>query len=59
MDVYSMELGIGLSFVKTSEFQGGVSTSEPSPLGTPLKLHPLNKNMTNCKEKIITHTIIK
>jgi hypothetical protein len=35
MDVFSIELGIRLSFVKTSEFQG-VET----PLGTPLALFP-------------------
>jgi hypothetical protein len=34
MDVFSTELGIRLSFVKTSEFCGGV---DPPPLlGTPL-----------------------
>jgi hypothetical protein len=39
MDVFSTELGIRLSFVKTSEFQGGlgVGFEHPNPaLGTPL-----------------------
>jgi hypothetical protein len=41
MDVFSTELGIRLSFVKTSEFRGGVNPApQTTPLGTPLTLHP-------------------
>jgi hypothetical protein len=36
MDVYSTELGIRLSFVKTSEFRGGGGLIPPNPLGTSL-----------------------
>ena len=32
MDVFSTELGIRLSFVKTSEFQGGFEHPKPPPL---------------------------
>jgi hypothetical protein len=41
MDVFSTELGIWLSFDKTSEFSGG--GFEPHPFGTPLvlKIHSL------------------
>jgi hypothetical protein len=35
MDVFSTELGIRLSSVKTSEFRGGLNPPKP-PLGTPL-----------------------
>ena len=35
MDVFSTELGIRLSFVKTSEFRGW-SLNPPTPLFTPL-----------------------
>jgi hypothetical protein len=35
-DVFSTELGIGLSFVKTSEFRRGVNPQTPPPSGTPL-----------------------
>jgi hypothetical protein len=36
-DVFSTELGIRLSFVKTSEFRGGGGFEPPkNPLGTPL-----------------------
>jgi hypothetical protein len=38
MDVYSTELGIWLSFVKMSEFRGGLNPQIPSPIGTPLIL---------------------
>jgi hypothetical protein len=37
MDVFSTELGIRLSFVKTSEFRGGGWTPQ-LPLGTPLSV---------------------
>jgi hypothetical protein len=37
MDVFSMELGIRLSFVKTSEFRGGdLNFQPPLLIGTPL-----------------------
>jgi hypothetical protein len=36
MDVFSTELGIRISFVKTSEFRGGGVEPTRSPLGTPL-----------------------
>jgi hypothetical protein len=37
MDVFSMELGIWLSFVKTSEFRGGgVEPPNTNPTGMPL-----------------------
>jgi hypothetical protein len=36
MDIFSMELGIRLSFVKTSEFRGGGLNFPNSPLGMPL-----------------------
>jgi hypothetical protein len=35
MDVFSTELGIQLSFVKTSEFQGRLNPTK-KPLGMPL-----------------------
>jgi hypothetical protein len=42
MDVFSTELGIRLSFVKTSEFRG-VGGLNPPPLGTPLPLRKMNR----------------
>jgi hypothetical protein len=35
MDVFSTELGIQLSFVKTSEFRGGGDGFEPPPTPPP------------------------
>jgi hypothetical protein len=55
MDVYSTELVIWLSFVKTSEFWGGGGgwTPKPSPLGTPLQYtctHQQHKEQHNDTE---------
>jgi hypothetical protein len=41
MEVFSTELRIRLSFVKTSEFRGGgflKTPTPPPPLGTPLRI---------------------
>jgi len=38
MDVFSTELGIWLSFVKTSEFRGGVNTTHPPWYATVYKV---------------------
>jgi hypothetical protein len=36
--VFSTELGIRLSFIKTSEFPGGGGLNPPTPFGTPLHI---------------------
>jgi hypothetical protein len=51
-DVFSTELGIRLSFVKTSEFRGGAfETPKPPPLGTPLHGNILHWTLHQKNEK--------
>jgi hypothetical protein len=44
---FSTELGIRLSFVKTSDFRGGGGVEHPNPsYGTPLRSTPGTKTIT-------------
>jgi hypothetical protein len=52
MDIFSTELGIRFSFVKTSEFQEGV---EPPPPQT--RLGTLLRRPTHAVENTLVHTV--
>jgi hypothetical protein len=57
-DVFSTELGIRLSFAKTSEFRGGVVVEPPQtpPLGTPLPLCIVELHVTFNNTELLSIT---